>query len=115
MFNSIVIVLERAASVVRRVNEDALDLAGELLFERFEGEQIVAKDQPVIEAILAGHPVRRVIRLHRVFQQNARLQPGPVLLPNPRQFKALLLGHAGELIEAATEEGAKWATVVGVG
>ena len=51
MLNPIIVMRERAAGVVWWVNEDALDLAGELLFERFEGEQIVAKDEAVIEQV----------------------------------------------------------------
>ena len=51
MLNPVIVVLERTAGVVRRVNVDALDLAGELLFERFEGEQIVAEDEAVIEQV----------------------------------------------------------------
>ena len=39
-------------------------------------------------------PVPGVVRLLRVFQQNARLQLRPVLLADPGQFQLLLLGHA---------------------
>ena len=49
MLKPVVVVLECAAGVVRRVNEDALDLAGELLFKGFEREEVVAKDETVIE------------------------------------------------------------------
>ena len=51
MFQAVIIFGERAAGVVRRVNVDALDLAGELLFERFEGEEIVAEDEAVLEQV----------------------------------------------------------------
>ena len=61
MLHTVIILLERRAGVVRRVNVDALDLAGELLFERFKGEQIVAKDEPVIEQVIFRHPMLRVI------------------------------------------------------
>ena len=53
VLNTVIIMLERAAGVARRVNVDALDLAGELLFERFEGEQIVAKDEAVSKRSLS--------------------------------------------------------------
>jgi|688.fasta_scaffold741534_2 hypothetical protein len=89
MLDPVIIMFERAAGVVRRVNEDALDLAGELLFERFEGEQIVAEDKAVIEAVCVRDALLGMIRLLRVFQEDARLQPGPVLFPNPRQFQFL--------------------------
>ena len=83
MFNPIIIVLKRTARVVWRVNEDTLNLAGELLFERFEGEQIVAEDEAVIEVVVVRDPLLGVIRILRVFEQDARLQPGLVLFPNP--------------------------------
>ena len=51
MFDAIIVMLEGAAGVLRRVDVDALDLAGELLFERFEGEEIVAEDEAVIEQV----------------------------------------------------------------
>ena len=86
--------LGRAAGVVRRIDEDALDLPGELLLQRFEREKIVAEDEPVIELVVLRHPVRRVIRLCRVFEQDARLQPWPVFFPNPRQFEFRFFGHA---------------------
>ena len=93
MLNPVIVMLERAAGVVRRVNVDALDLAGELLFERFEGEEIVAEDEAVIEEVVIRDAVLGVIRLLRVFEQDAWLQPWPVLLPNPGQFEFLLLRH----------------------
>ena len=86
MLNTIIVVSERAAGVVGWVNKLALDLARELLFKRLERKQIVAKDEFVIEQIAVGDAMRRVIGLFRVLQQNARLQFGPVLLPNPCQL-----------------------------
>ena len=49
MLYAIIVMFERAAGIVRRVDEDALDLAGELLFECFQREQIVAKNKFVVE------------------------------------------------------------------
>ena len=53
MFNPIVVMFERAAGIVRWVDEDALDLAGELLFKGFECKEIVAEEEAVIEQIVA--------------------------------------------------------------
>ncbi len=103
MLNSVVIVRERAAGVVRRVNEDALNFAGEILFKGFERKQIVAKDEPVIKAVVVCNAVLGVIRLFRVFKQDARLQPWPVFFPDPRQFKFLLFYHAKSVICGAFE------------
>ena len=84
--------LERRARVVRRVDVDALDLASELLLQGLERQQVVAEDEPVIEDVVARHALRSVIRLLRVFQQDARLQLRPILFADPGEFK-LRFGH----------------------
>jgi len=61
VLKSVVIVLKRTASIVRRVNEDAFDLAGEFLFERLEGKQIVAEDEAIIEHIVVSDAMRGVV------------------------------------------------------
>ena len=73
--------LKRATSVVRRVNIDALDLPRERLFERFEREEVVAEDKAVIEQVVIGHPMRSMVRLLQVFQQDSRLNPGRFSFP----------------------------------
>ncbi len=64
-----------------------LILPGKLLFQRFECKKVVAEDETVIEQVVVGYTVRRVIGLLRVFEQDTRLKPGPVLLPDPGEFK----------------------------
>src|ERR1039457_5450756 len=93
MLYSIIIMLKRTSGVVRWVNKNALDLAGKFLLKRFQREQVVAKNQLVVEKVVVRHAVLRVIRFRRVFQQNARLKLGSVLLPNPRQFQFLFARH----------------------
>ncbi len=93
MFNSIIVMLKRAAGVVRWVNEDALNLAGELLLKRLQREQIVAKNKFVIEKVIVRDAMLRVMRFCRVFQQNTRLKLWSVLFPNPRQFQLCFSGH----------------------
>jgi hypothetical protein len=93
MLNAIIIMLKRAAGVVRRIDVDTLDPAREFLFKCFEGEQVVAEYQPVIEQITVGHAMRGVISLRRVFQQYARFESGPVLFADPRQFEFRPFGH----------------------
>jgi hypothetical protein len=78
---------ESAAGVVRRVDVYAFDLTRELLFERFESKKVVAEDETIIEQVVIGHAVRRMIGLLRVFEQDARLKPRPVLLSNPGEFE----------------------------
>jgi hypothetical protein len=84
---AIVVMLERTTGVVRWINIDALDLAGEFLFECFESEKVVAEDETVIEPIVVGDTVLRVVRFVRILQQNPRLQLRPVLFPDPGEFE----------------------------
>jgi hypothetical protein len=94
MFYPIVVMLKGAAGVVRWVDKDAFDFTGELLFEGLEGQQVVTEYKHVIENIVIGDAVGRVVRPLRVFEQNARLKPGPVLLPDPGEFKfGFLIDH----------------------
>jgi hypothetical protein len=58
MFNPIVVVLECAACVVWRIDEDALNLAGEFLFEGFKREKVIAENELIIEDIMVGNAVR---------------------------------------------------------
>ena len=51
MLYPVIIMLEGAARVVRRIDEDAFHLPGELLFQRLESEQIVPADEHVIEDV----------------------------------------------------------------
>jgi hypothetical protein len=90
--------VECLSGIEWRIDIDALDLAGELLFERFEGEQIVAEDEAVVEAVVVRDAMLGVIRLLRVFEQDARLQPRPVLLSNPSQLQFLLFGHGDQVV-----------------
>jgi hypothetical protein len=93
MLYTIVIVREGRAGVVRRINEDASHFASELLLQRLEREQVVAKDEPIIEDVVLCHTLLGVVTLLRVFKQDARLQPRPVVFANPRQFKPLFTAH----------------------
>ena len=51
MLNPIIIMGERATCVVRRIDIDALHLPRKLLFQRFEGEEVVAEDEAVVEEV----------------------------------------------------------------
>ena len=95
---------EGRASVVRRIDEDALHLASKLLLQRLEREQVVAKDEPVVEDVLLADTLLGVLALLRVFKQDARLQPRPVLLANPGQFQSLLALRHFEIVLAFCSE-----------
>src|SRR5665213_1646100 len=94
MLYTIVILSKSRSRVVRRINEDTFYLAGKLLLQRLEREQVVAKDEPVVEDVLVADTLLGVVALLRVFKQDARLQPRPVLLANPCQFQFLLILHS---------------------
>ena len=94
MLNTIIVLLKGTARIIRRVYKDTLNLPGELLLKGFEGEKVIAEDEAVIKKIMVSHAVRCVIGLLRIFEQDARLQPGPVLFANPCEFEFLLLRHA---------------------
>ena len=49
--------------------------------------------EAVVEQVMVGHAVRRVVGPLRVLQQDARLQPGPILLADPGEFEFLLFVH----------------------
>lgn len=49
MLKPVIIMAESGASIVWRINVDALNLSCELLLERFECKQVVAEDEPIIE------------------------------------------------------------------
>jgi len=83
-----------ATGIVRRINVNTLDLARELLFDRLESEQVVPKDESVIEDIAIGDAVRGVARLLAILQQDARLQLRPALFANPGEFEFSLGTHA---------------------
>ena len=51
MLNTIVIMFKRGAGVIWRVDIDAFDFSGKLLFQRFQRKEIVAMDQQIIEAV----------------------------------------------------------------
>ena len=93
MLDPVVIMGKGAAGVVRRIDEHALDLAGKLLLQGLQGQQVVAEDQPVVEQIRLRHPMPGMVRQRLILQQNTRLQPRPLLLANPGQLKFLFLAH----------------------
>jgi hypothetical protein len=86
MFKTVIVMLKRAARVVRGIDIDALDSAHKLLLEGFQCQEIVAEDETVIENIVVSNTVSGVIGFFLVFQQDTWFQLGPILLPNPRQF-----------------------------
>ncbi len=83
MINTVIVLLESRSSIIWQINVDTLYLPCKLLLQCPKGQQVIPKDKPVVENVLVRHPVRRMIRLLRILQQNPRLQPRPILLPDP--------------------------------
>jgi len=75
--------LKRAAGVIRRIYEDAFHLAGKLLLQRLEREEVVAEDEAIIKKIVLRNAMLGVVGFGVVGDEDARLQPRPVLFPNP--------------------------------
>ncbi|MNP32325.1 hypothetical protein D3C76_1254990 [compost metagenome] len=61
MLQPIIVMRECAARVVRRIDKYALHLAGELLLQRLQRQQVVTKDQPVVEDVVVRHAMLGVI------------------------------------------------------
>lgn len=87
MLRPVLILSKGRASVVGRIDIDTFNLSTESLPQCFEHKQVISDDQPVIEDVVVGDPVRSMVGLLRVLQENARLQLRPVLLFNPSEFE----------------------------
>ena len=91
--------LKSATGVIRRVDKHTLHLARKLSLQRFQRQQVIAKNELIVEKIAIGHPAIGVIRLLWICQQNPWLQLGAVVFANPGEFKFLLLGHELDSLE----------------
>jgi hypothetical protein len=83
MFYSVIVMLKGAAGVVGRVYVDTFYFAGKFLFQGFEGQEVVAEDEAVIEDVFFTGAVFGVAAFGGVLQQNAWLQAGTVFLADP--------------------------------
>ena len=68
MFHAVVIMLKGRAGIVGRIDKDAFDFVAKLGLEGFQGEQVVAFDEPVFEAVGFSHAFWRVVGLGFVFE-----------------------------------------------
>jgi hypothetical protein len=75
--------LKGDAGIIGRINVDAFYLAGKFLFQGFEGQEIIAKDEPVVEDVFFAGAVFGVVTFGGVFQQDAGFEAGTVLLADP--------------------------------
>jgi hypothetical protein len=49
------------SGVVGRINKDAFHFARKLLLQRLKCQQVVAKDQPVVEDVILSNAMRGVV------------------------------------------------------
>ncbi len=101
MLQPIVVMRKCATGVIRRIDEHAFHFAREFLFKCLQREQVVTKDQSIVKDVLVRHPVFGVVRLFRVFEQNARLQLGPLFLADPGEFEFLFAHQQGSSFSLA--------------
>src|SRR5690606_34173856 len=86
--------LEGATCVVRRVDEYALDLPCEFLLQGLQRQQVVPEDEAVVEVlVLRPAAARGVVGELGVFEEDARLQAGALVLADPGELQLGLLGH----------------------
>jgi hypothetical protein len=90
MLYTIIIMIERLTSVEWRVNVNTVDFSSKFLFERFKREEVVTKNEAIIEDVVVSYALLSVIRLLGIFQQDTGLQLGSISFANPRQFQFLL-------------------------
>src|SRR5579871_918770 len=93
MFDTVVIVLESRTCVVGWVNANALDFAGKLLLQCLKCEQVVTMNQDIVEQIIVGHSMCRMIGFLGVFQKNTWFEPRTDFLADPGKFEFLFVRH----------------------
>ena len=64
--------------------------------EDFEPVTNQRNPERMFEAVVIRDALLGVRRLLLAFEQDSRIQPGPVLFPNPIQFQFLFFRHAVE-------------------
>lgn len=89
MFDAVVVVGERASGVVGWVNHHAFNFASKLSFQGFQSQEVIAKDEAIIEQVGIGHAVLGVVAALGVLQQDTRFQSVADFLTDPGKFKSL--------------------------
>jgi hypothetical protein len=86
VFDAVVIMLKCLPCIERRVNVDALYFAGEILFECFEGEEVVAVDEHIFCGVSAD-------AVFGVVEEDAGFELRFVSFANPGEFEFLHIGR----------------------
>src|SRR5580693_7822241 len=93
MFQSVIVMLERATSVIWRVNENTFHLPGKPLFQSLQTKKVVTKNKLVVKNIIVRRALLGMERVRRILKQDARLQARPLVFPDPRKLQSRLLRH----------------------
>jgi hypothetical protein len=75
--------LKGTTGIVRRVNVDTFYLFGKFLFQGFEGKEVVAEDEMVVEDVFITVSMFGMVTFGGVFQQDSGFQPGAVFFAYP--------------------------------
>ena len=93
MLHPIVIVRKGGTGIVRWIYEDTLHLAGVFGFEGFQGEKVISEDELVVEEVIIGDAVHRVVTLGGVLDEDSWLEAGAGFFADPGEFEFLFI-HA---------------------
>jgi hypothetical protein len=83
MFYAVIVMFKGAAGIVGRVYVDAFYFAGKFLFQGFEGEEVIAENEAVVEYVFFAGTVLGVAAFSGVFQQDTGFKAGAVFLADP--------------------------------
>jgi hypothetical protein len=83
MFYAVIVMFKGAAGIVGRVYVDTFYFTGKFLFQGFEGQEVVAKDETVVEDVFFADAVLGVVTFGGVFQQDAGFEAGAVFFADP--------------------------------
>ena len=90
MLKTIIIIIKRLLGIKWGIDIYASNFARKFMFKGFESKEVVTKNYSIIKKVFVLHPMRRMIGLLRIFQQNPRLQSRTVFFSDPGQFQFLL-------------------------
>jgi hypothetical protein len=83
MFYAIIVMFKGTAGIVRRVYVDTFYFAGKFLFQGFEGQEVVAKDEAVVEDVFFAGAVLGMVTFGGVLQQDAGFEAGAAFFADP--------------------------------
>jgi hypothetical protein len=83
MFYAVIVVFKGTAGIVGRVYVDTFYFVGKFLLQGFEGEEVIAENEAVVEDVFFAGAVWSMVVFGGVFQQDTRFEAGAVFLADP--------------------------------